>query len=101
MAEVIAVLGVINSVVGIAAEGLKLSQTLNTYINNVKFAEKEIRGIARDVKHTAVVIGQLGENLKLEEKTRGMVPCLSETLRHLYLGCLDSLMLPSLQTDIL
>lgn len=77
MAEVIAILGVISSVVGVAAEGLKLSQTLNTYIESVKFAEKDIQGIARDVKHTAVVLNQFGENLKLEEKTRGVVDYLS------------------------
>lgn len=77
MAEVIAILGVISSVVGVAAEGLKLSQTLNTYIESVKFAEKDVQGIARDVKHTAVVLNQFGENLKLEEKTRGMVDYLS------------------------
>ena len=77
MAEVIAVLGIISSVVGVAAEGLKLSQTLNTYTTNVKFAEKDIQGIARDVKHTAVVLNQFGENLKLEENSRGIVPCLA------------------------
>ena len=74
MAEAIAVLGVISSVVGVAAEGFKLSQTLNTYIENYKYAEKEITGVASDVKGTAIILAQFEENLKLEQKTTGIVP---------------------------
>ena len=101
MAEAILVLGVIGSVVGIAAEGVKLSQTLNTYIENVRYAEKEIKLMAREVKGTAIILAQFEENLKLEQTITGMVPSSAEELRYICLDCLNSLMSISLQTRVL
>ena len=54
---------------GIAAEGIKLSKTLNTFVGQVRFAEKEIKGIATDVESTSIVLKQYGENLKLESES--------------------------------
>ncbi|KAK3168027.1 hypothetical protein OEA41_004473 [Lepraria neglecta] len=69
MAEFIAVVGVVGSVVSIAAEGFKLSSTLNKYVDSIKNANKYIKTIANGVNDTAVVLQQLGNNLKLEEES--------------------------------
>ena len=69
MAEV---LGIVGSVVGIAAEGIKLSHTLNTYAQKVRYAGNEVKGVANDIQDTAVVLDQLGQNLKSEENYMSM-----------------------------
>ena len=74
MAEIVAVIGIVGSVAGVAAEGIKLSNTLNSYISQVKYAAKEIQGVTNDVRDTTVVLQQLGDNLKLEEETMSMAP---------------------------
>lgn len=68
MAEAIVILGVAGTVVGLASEGLRLCQTLDLYCEKVKYSEKEVQGIARDIRDTAVVLEQLGANIKLEEE---------------------------------
>ena len=68
MAEAIVILGVAGTVVGLASEGLRLCQTLDLYCEKVKNSEKEVQGIAHDIRDTAVVLEQLGANIKLEEE---------------------------------
>ena len=46
----------VGSVVSIAAEGFKLSSTLNKYVDSVKNANKDIKTIANGVNDTAVVL---------------------------------------------
>lgn len=62
------ILGVAGTVVGLASEGLRLCQTLDLYCEKVKYSEKEVQGIAHDIRDTAVVLEQLGANIKLEEE---------------------------------
>lgn len=66
------ILGVVSSVVALASEGLKLCRTLDLYRESVKYSDKEAHGIARDIKDTAVVLEQLGANMKLEEEILSM-----------------------------
>lgn len=68
MAEVVAAIGVVGSVASIAAEGFKLYRTLDTFVENVKGADNDVKCIANDVKDTAVVLNQLENNLRLEEE---------------------------------
>lgn len=75
MAELLAVLSVAGSVVNIAAEGIRLSNKLNNYVQNVKYAEKEICAIARDVKDTAIMLQQLGDNLEMEREAMSQLSC--------------------------
>jgi hypothetical protein len=48
MAELLAVIGVTVLVLGIVGQGVKLSQTLDTYIAKVKYADKGVEGIPDD-----------------------------------------------------
>ena len=73
MAEAVALFGVAGTVVTLAAEGLKLWHTLDLYCEQVKYSNEEVQGIARDVKDTAVVLEQLGANMKLEEEMNSTI----------------------------
>jgi hypothetical protein len=70
MAEVLIVIGAISSVMGIAAEGLKLSSTLNSCVEKVRSAGRDIKDVVQDVKSTAVLLQQFGENLRMEKEVR-------------------------------
>ena len=70
MAEIVAVVGVVASVASIADEGLKIYGYLNTYIEKIRNADRDIAGFANDVRDTSVVLQQLGVNLDLEKETR-------------------------------
>jgi len=52
MAESLAVIGVTALVLGIVGKGVKLSQTLDTYIAKVKYAGKDVKSIPDDVQKT-------------------------------------------------
>lgn len=69
MAEVIAVIGAVASVASIAAEGIKLSHTLSSYVETVRHADKSIAWTADDVRNTSIVLEQFAANLKVEEET--------------------------------
>lgn len=60
MAELLAVIGVTVLVLGIVGQGVKLSQTLDTYIAKVKYADKGIEGIPDDVQKTRWLSINLG-----------------------------------------
>ena len=62
IAELVALFGFTSSVVRIAAEDSKASNALRTYIEMIRYAEKDFEKIASDVTNTAVVQDQLGEN---------------------------------------
>ena len=72
MAEAVAVVGAVASVASIAAEGIKVSNALNTYIDGVKYAEKDARFIASEIKDTTVVLTQLEDNLRMEQQSTGL-----------------------------
>ena len=80
MAEVIAVIGVVASVASIAAEGVKVSNSLNTYIDSIKYAEEDLRYIASEIKDTTVVLSQLEDNLRLEQQSTGVFSLFCEFL---------------------
>ncbi len=60
--------GVVVSAVGIAAEGLKLSETIAAFIDRYHNASDEIRLVVTDVLETAEVLGQLSESLDAENQ---------------------------------
>lgn len=66
MAEAI---GIVGAAVGIAAEGLRLSQTLYEFVEKARLADADIKEIADDVKSTAIVLEQFGASLKLDEES--------------------------------
>lgn len=62
-------IGIIDAVVGIAAEGLRLSQTLHEFVEKVRLADTDIKEAADDVSSTAIVLRQFEASLKLDEKS--------------------------------
>jgi hypothetical protein len=66
MAEI----GLVASIVGIAATGVQLSVTLFTFAETVSAADKQIKDIARDVSLTSSVLEELGNNLRRDEKAK-------------------------------
>lgn len=66
MAEVF---GIVGAAVGVAAEGLRLSQTLYEFVENVRLADTDIKEVADDVSSTAVVLQQFEASLKLDEES--------------------------------
>lgn len=66
MAEVF---GIVGAAVGVAAEGLKLSQTLYEFVENVRLADTDIKKVADDVSSTVVVLQQFEASLKLDEES--------------------------------
>ena len=68
------VIGVIASVSGIAAEGIKLSNALYSYAHKVKHAEEDMKSISKDIKNTAVVLNQLEEILEQNSRGKSLDP---------------------------
>lgn len=66
MAEVV---GIVGTTLGVAAEGLRISQTLHEFMENVRLADTDIKEVAADVSSTAVVLQQFEANLKLDEES--------------------------------
>lgn len=64
MAEAI---GLIASVIQVAATGLKLSQTLYQYAEGVATADRRIKDIAKEIQLTSFVIDELGSIFKQDE----------------------------------
>ncbi len=60
-------LGVAASAIQVAGAGLKLAETLKTYIDSVRKAEKQLKPIADHVKLTSEVLTNVGSLLKNEE----------------------------------
>jgi hypothetical protein len=60
MAEVI---GLVASIVQVAAFGLTLSRTLHDYGASVVGAEKRLKGLDKDIEFTSRIISQLGTSL--------------------------------------
>ncbi|KAH7125388.1 hypothetical protein B0J11DRAFT_401353, partial [Dendryphion nanum] len=63
MAEI----GLIASVIQVAGAGLKLSQTLYQYAETVASADRRVKDIAAEVKHTSDVIKELGEIFRQDQ----------------------------------
>ncbi|KAK1751062.1 hypothetical protein QBC47DRAFT_425667 [Echria macrotheca] len=61
MAEVI---GLVASIIQVAAFGLNLSRTLYDYSSSVVGAEKRLKGLDRDIAFTSRIISQLGSRLE-------------------------------------
>lgn len=60
--------GLVISAVGIAAEGLKLSENIADFIGRFQNASEEIRLVVSDVQATAEVLEQLKESLDAENQ---------------------------------
>jgi hypothetical protein len=60
------------SIIGVASAGLRLSTSLYRYTETVINADKNIRGIARDLSTTSSMIRELGTLL---EQDRGQLRC--------------------------
>lgn len=67
--------GIVGAAIGVAAEGLRLSQTLYEFVENVRLADTDIKEVADDVSSTAVVLQQFETSLKLDEES---IPCTRE-----------------------
>lgn len=61
--------GIVGAAIGVAAEGLRLSQTLHEFVENVRLADTDIKEVADDVASTAVVLQQFEASLKLDEES--------------------------------
>lgn len=55
------VLGVAASIIQVADAGLRLSQTIYTYVNSLASADKRLDRIASHVKLTSQVVSDIGE----------------------------------------
>lgn len=53
--------------IGVAGAGVKLAQTLYSYVESVRKAEWQLKPIADHVKLTSVVLGEMGALLKANE----------------------------------
>ncbi|KAL8745486.1 MAG: hypothetical protein Q9184_007867 [Pyrenodesmia sp. 2 TL-2023] len=70
MAEIV---GVVASVATLASEGLKLSNALHSYYQRVKNAEEDVKKVSKDVKSTAIVLGQLEDILRQDARCTGFL----------------------------
>lgn len=61
--------GIVGAAIGVAAEGLRLSQTLYDFVENVRLADTDIKEVADDVSSTAIVLQQFEASLKLDEES--------------------------------
>ena len=64
----VSAIGLVGSVAGIAAEGLKLSETLFQYYNKFKRADNDLQSVAIDVNNTSIVLKQLVQNLEEDKR---------------------------------
>jgi hypothetical protein len=53
MAEAVAVGGFAVSIIGLAAEGIKIAETITAFVDKIRNAPEEVRMLARDVKSTS------------------------------------------------
>ena len=75
------------SALAVAGAGIKLADTLKSYINSVRKAEKHLKPIVDNVQLTSDVLNHIGELLKDEDVTQHYKPSLlTSTDRHLH-GC--------------
>jgi hypothetical protein len=66
MAEAVAVGGFAVSIIGLAAEGIKIAETITAFVDKIRNAPEEVMMLARDVKSTSNTLQEVGDTLKFE-----------------------------------
>jgi hypothetical protein len=66
MAEAVAIGGFAVSIIGLAAEGIKIAETITAFVDKIRNAPEEVMMLARDVKSTSNTLQEVGDTLKFE-----------------------------------
>ena len=86
MAEIVAVGGFVISAISLAAEGIKLTESITSFVDKIRIAPSEVRALAEDVRATSSTLEELAADLDTDREAKVSESWFSDTKSHMN-GC--------------
>ena len=78
MAEAVVWGGFVVSIIGLVAEGIKITETINSFADKVRTSSNQLKALAEEIRDTCDTLHRLDEGLKAEKAQLGPQSLLSD-----------------------